>query len=68
MLDGAADHVELIGRDLRDRYARDSRFFGGVSLAFASVPLIAISVGALVMTVLIGLLLLTLINPRPDRR
>lgn len=68
VLDETADHIEVIGRDLRDRYARDSRFFGGVSLAFASVPLVAVSIGALVMTVLIGLLLLTIINPRPDRR
>ncbi|HEX2860378.1 MAG TPA: hypothetical protein VHN79_02010 [Lacunisphaera sp.] len=67
-LDAAADHVEREGRDLRDRYARDSRFFGGVSLAFASVPLVAVSVGGMVMTALIGLLLLVVINPRPDRR
>jgi hypothetical protein len=68
VLDSAADYVEVQGRDLRDRYARDSRFFGGVSLAFASVPLLAIVGGVLVMTVLIGLLLLVVINPRPDRR
>jgi hypothetical protein len=68
VLDAAADHIEAQGRNLRDRYARDSRFFGGVSLAFASVPLVAVSVGALVMTVLIGLLFLVILNPRPDRR
>lgn len=68
VLDGAADHIEVIGRGLRDRYARDSRFFGGVSLAFASVPLLAIVGGMLVMTVLIGVLLLVVINPRQDQR
>jgi hypothetical protein len=68
VLDATADHIEMIGRDLRDRYARDSRFFGGVSLAFASVPLLAVVVGMLVMTVLIALLFLVVINPRPDRR
>lgn len=68
VIDRSADYVELQGRDLRDRYARDSRFFGGVSLAFASVPIVAVSAGILVMTVLIGLLLLVIINPRADRR
>jgi len=68
VLDAAADHIEDQGRDLRDRYARDSRFFGGVSLAFASVPIVAIAIGVLVMTVLIAILLLVVINPRPDRR
>lgn len=67
-LDAAADHIEEQGRDLRDRYAKDSRFFGGLSLAFASVPIVAVSVGALVMTALLGLLLLVVLNPRPDRR
>ena len=67
-LDAAADHIEEQGRNLRDRYAKDSRFFGGLSLAFASVPIVAVSVGALVMTTLLGLLLLVVLNPRPDRR
>jgi hypothetical protein len=67
-LDAAADHIEEQGRNLRDRYAKDSRFFGVVSLAFASVPIVAVSVGALVMTALLGLLLLVVLNPRPDRR
>ncbi len=67
-LDASADHIETEGRNLRDRYAKDSRFFGGISLAFASVPIVAVSVGALVISVLIGVLLLVVINPRPDRR
>jgi hypothetical protein len=67
-LDDAADRIEERGRNLRHRYARDSRFFGGVSLAFASVPIMAVSVGALVVTALLGLLLLVVLNPRPDRR
>ncbi len=68
VLDASADHIESQGRNLRDRYARDSRFFGGISLAFASVPIVAVTGGVLVMTFLIGMLLLVLINPRPDRR
>lgn len=68
VLDAAADYVEEQGRDLRDRYAKDSRFFGGVSLAFASVPLVAVSGGIVVMTVLIGILFLVVVAPRPDRR
>jgi hypothetical protein len=67
-LDAAADHIEQQGRNLRDRYAKDSRFFGGVSLAFASVPIVAVSIGALVVTALLGLLLLVVLNPQPDRR
>lgn len=66
-IDHSADFVEAQGRDLRDRYARESRFFGGVSLAFASVPIVALSAGILVMTVLIGVLILVVINPRADR-
>jgi len=66
-IDAAADYVELKGRDLSERYARDSRFFGGLSLAFASVPLVAVSIGVLVVTVLIGVLFLVIINPRSDR-
>lgn len=67
-LDASADHIEAQGRNLRDRYAKDSRFFGGLSLAFASVPVVAVSVGMLVMTVLIGVLFLAVFTPRPDRR
>lgn len=67
-LDLAADFVEAQGRNLRARYEKDSRFFGGVSLVFASVPLAVVAVGALVMTVLIGMLLLAIFLPRPDYR
>ncbi len=67
-LDGAANHIEAGSRDLRDRYRKDSRFFGGISLASASAPLVALSLGLLVMTAMIGLLFLVLVNPRADRR
>jgi hypothetical protein len=67
-LDAAANHVEAEGRNLRDRYRRDSRFFGGLSLAFASAPLVAMSLGLLVMTAMIGLLCLVFLSPRSDRR
>lgn len=67
-LDASADYVEEQGRNLRNRYAKESRFFGGVSLAFASVPLVAVVGGVMVMTILIGILFLAIINPRPDRR
>ncbi len=68
VIDASADHIEEQGRNLRDRYAKDSRFFGGVSLAFASVPVVAVSVGMLVMSILIGILFLVVFTPRPDRR
>ena len=68
VIDRSADFVAVNARDLRDRYARDTRFFGGLSLAFASVPIVAVTIGVLIMTVLIGVLLLVVINPRPDRR
>jgi len=67
-LDGAANHVEVQGRHLRDRYAKDSRFFGGISLAFASAPLVAVSLGLLAMTIMIGLLFIVFVGSRTDRR
>lgn len=67
-LDAAANHVEAVSRNLRDRYRKDSRFFGGISLAFASAPLVAMSLGLLTMTAMIGLLCMVFISPRADRR
>jgi hypothetical protein len=68
VVDASADYVEQQARDLRTRYAKDSRFFGGVSLAFASVPVLAVTGGALVMTVLIGVLFVVIFLPASDRR
>jgi len=52
-LDAAADHVQQQGSDLRDRYAEDSRLFGGFLLAFAGWPLLAASVLIIVMGLLV---------------
>jgi hypothetical protein len=62
-LDAAADFVESQGANLRDRYTQDSRFFGGVLLAFAGWPLIATVLGVGVLAVLIVTLLLTIFAP-----
>lgn len=53
VLDGAADYVERQGNDLRDRYAEDSRLFGGFLLAFAGWPLLAAAVLIVVMGLLV---------------
>ena len=52
-LDGAADYVQRQGNDLRDRYAEDSRLFGGFLLAFAGWPLLAAAVLIIVMGLLV---------------
>lgn len=62
-LDDAADHVQLQGRNLRDRYAEDSRFFGSLLLAFAGWPLLAGLAAVFVMAVLIVGLLVSVFAP-----
>jgi hypothetical protein len=62
-LDDAADHVQQQGRDLRDRYAEDSRFFGSLLLAFAGWPLLAGLAAVFVMAVLIVGLLVSVFAP-----
>lgn len=62
-LDAAAIYVEEQGANLRDRYAKDSRFFGGLLLAFASWPVIAAGLGVVVLGVLIVTLLVTIFTP-----
>jgi hypothetical protein len=52
-LDAAADYVQRQGNDLRDRYAEDSRLFGGFLLAFAGWPLLAAAVLVIVMGLLV---------------
>lgn len=52
-LDGAADYVQKQGNDLRDRYAEDSRLFGGFLLAFAGWPLLAAAGLIVVMALLV---------------
>ena len=52
-LDGAADSVTRQNNDLRDRYASDSRLFGGFLLAFAGWPLLAAGVLVVVMGLLV---------------
>ncbi len=62
-LDAAADHVESQGNNLRDRYAQDTRFFGGLLLAFAGWPVIAAVIGVVVLSLLIITLLVTILTP-----
>lgn len=52
-LDEVASFVEREGNDLRDRYAADSRLFGGFLLAFAGWPLLAAGVIIVVMALLV---------------
>lgn len=52
-LDDVAEFVEREGNDLRDRYAADSRLFGGFLLAFAGWPLLAAGVIIVVMALLV---------------
>lgn len=63
VLDDAADHVQQQGRDLRDRYAEDSRFFSSLLLAFAGWPLLAGLAAVFVMAVLIVGLLVSVFAP-----
>jgi hypothetical protein len=53
VLDDVANYVEREGSDLRDRYAEDSRLFGGFLLAFAGWPLLAAGVIIVVMALLV---------------
>lgn len=62
-LDAAADFVESQGNNLRDRYTQDSRFFGGLLLAFAGWPVIAAGLAVLVLALLIITLLVTIFTP-----
>jgi len=62
-LDAAADFVESQGNNLRDRYTQDSRFFGGLLLAFASWPVVAAGVAVFVLALLIVTLLVTIFAP-----
>jgi hypothetical protein len=62
-LDDAAEHVQQQGRDLRDRYAEDSRFFGGLLLAFAGWPLLAGLAAIVIMAVFIVGLLVSVFAP-----
>ena len=62
-LDAAADYVENQGNNLRDRYAQESRFFGGLLLAFAGWPVIAAGIAVLVLSLLIITLLVTIFTP-----
>lgn len=63
VIDDAADHVQQEGRDLRDRYAEDSKLFGGLVLAFASWPVLAAMLAIVIMMLLIGALLVAVFTP-----
>src|SRR5688572_10210336 len=62
-LDAAADYVESQGNNLRQRYTQDTRFFGGLLLAFAGWPVIAAGVAVFVLALLIITLLVTIFAP-----
>jgi hypothetical protein len=62
-LDAAADYVESQGNNLRDSYTRESRFFGGLLLAFAGWPVIAAGIAVAVLALLIITLLVTIFTP-----
>ena len=62
-LDAAADYVETQGNNLRDRYTQESRFFGGLLLAFAGWPVIAAGIAVFVLALLIITLLVTIFTP-----
>lgn len=62
-LDAAADYVESQGNNLRDRYTQESRFFGGLLLAFAGWPVIAAGIAVIVLCLLILTLLVTIFTP-----
>lgn len=64
VLDAAADHVQQQGSDLRDRYAKDTRLFGGFLLAFAGWPLLAAGVLIIVMGLLVVGLFAAVFFPR----
>jgi hypothetical protein len=64
ILDSAADFVQQQGMHLRDRYAEDSRVFGGFLLAFAGWPLIAAGALIVMMGLLVAGLLVTVFFPR----
>lgn len=64
VLDAAADYVQRQGADLRDRYAEDSRLFGGFLLAFAGWPLLAAAVLIVVMGLLVIGLFVAVFFPR----
>jgi hypothetical protein len=64
VLDAAADYVQRQGSDLRDRYAEDSKLFGGFLLAFAGWPLLAAAVLIIVMGLLIIGLFAAVFFPR----
>ncbi|MDI1320272.1 MAG: MCP four helix bundle domain-containing protein [bacterium] len=63
-LDAAADYVQQQGSDLRDRYAEDTRMFGGFLLAFAGWPLLAAGVLIIVMGLLVVGLFAAVFFPR----
>jgi len=67
-LDAAAMQVEQQDNGLRDRYAKDSRFFGGLALAFAGWPVLLALLAVLTLGLLVLALLITVFTPGLDRR
>jgi hypothetical protein len=62
-LDAAAQFVEEQSIKVRERYTKESRYFGGLLLAFAGWPVIAAAIAVLVLGLLIITLLVTIFTP-----
>jgi hypothetical protein len=62
-LDAAATFVEVQGSNVRERYTKESRFFGGLLLAFAGWPVLAAALAVLILGLLIITLLVTILTP-----
>ena len=67
-LDAASDYVEEQGRDLHERYTQESRYFGGLTLAFTSWPIAAATLVMLMLAVLVVVLFIVIFSPRLERR
>lgn len=63
VLDEAGDHVEQQGKDLRERYIEESRFFSGLLLALASWPVLVAMLAGVVMVLMVGALIIAIFAP-----
>lgn len=63
ILDEAAADVEQRDQGSRNRYMNDSRFFGGLALAFAGWPVLVAAVAMVALSILVLVLLITVFTP-----
>jgi len=66
-LDGVLRRVEQEDTGLRDRYTKDSRFFGGLALAFTGWPVVLALLALVTLGILILALLVTVFTPGQSR-